>query len=124
MATPGGGDGDWAAVGIPHGPMRKRFERLAMSPGAAEQAMRINLAIDVRHVFPVVRTPTLVLHSAEDPVVSPEHGRYLADRIRGAKYVEVPGIDHFAWGTPAVANEVEQFLTGTRHHREEVERVS
>jgi class 3 adenylate cyclase/predicted esterase len=101
----------------------KRFERLAMSPGAAEQAMRINLAIDVRHVLPVVRTPTLVLHTAEDPVVAPEHGRYLAERIRGAKYVEVPGIDHFAWGTPTVANEVEQFLTGTRHHLEEVERV-
>lgn len=101
----------------------KRFERLGLSPGAAAEAMRINLAIDVRDVLPVVRTPTLVLHAAEDPIVPPEHGRHLAERIPGAKYVEVPGIDHFAWGNPAVANEVEQFLTGTQHDLEELERV-
>jgi hypothetical protein len=43
--------------------------------------------------------------------------RYLAERIRGAKYVELPGTDHFPWvgDTEAVLGEVEEFLTGVGH---------
>ena len=88
-----------------------RCERLAMSPGAALDGMRWVVEIDARHVLPVIRVPTLVLHATADSVISPDHGRYMAQRIGGARYVELPGEDHFAWTTgDAVTDEVEEFL--------------
>ena len=47
-------------------------------------------ATDVRAVLPAIRVPTLVIARAESPV-PPEHGRYLAEHIPGARYVELPG---------------------------------
>jgi class 3 adenylate cyclase len=92
-----------------------RCERLAMSPGAAADGMRWLIEIDARDVLPVVRVPTLVLHAADDQAVPAAMGRYMADHIDGARYVEFAGTDHFAWvNGDAVADEVEEFLTGTR----------
>jgi class 3 adenylate cyclase len=44
-------------------------------------------------------------------------GRYLAEHIPGAKYVELPGVDHANWvgDQDAILDEVEEFLTGVRH---------
>jgi hypothetical protein len=53
----------------------------------------MNLAIDVRHVVPAVRVPTLILPCAGDERVSVSNSRYLAERIAGSKYVELPGAD-------------------------------
>lgn len=92
-----------------------RCERLAMSPGAALDGMRWIVDIDARHVLPVIRIPTLVLHAAGDSQVPVAFGRYMAERIDGAKYIELPGADHFAWTIgDAVVAEVEEFLTGSR----------
>src|SRR5262249_21236192 len=46
-----------------------------------------------------------------------EGGRYLAQRTPGAKYVELPGEDHFPWvgDADAILDEIEEFLTGVRH---------
>lgn len=41
-----------------------------------------------------IAAPTLVLHGDEDAVVAPENGRLLADRIPGARLVELPGHGH------------------------------
>jgi class 3 adenylate cyclase len=75
--------------------------------------------IDVRHALPLVSAPTLVLHRAHDEVVRPTMGRYIAEHISGARYVEVPGADHLMWtqGTDAVLDEIEEFITGTRQAR-------
>ena len=51
--------------------------------------------IDVRDVLPVIRVPTLVIHRSGDRVIPVESGRYLAEHIPDAKYVELPGKDHF-----------------------------
>jgi class 3 adenylate cyclase len=71
---------------------------------------------DIRHVLPVVRVPTLVIHRSGNIWMTPEHGRYLADNIDGARYVEVPGDDHVPYlgDSEAIAAEIEEFLTGTR----------
>jgi pimeloyl-ACP methyl ester carboxylesterase len=93
-----------------------RHERLGASPGAAMALMRMNSEIDVRHVLPAIRVPTLVLHRAGDVTVDVEAGRYQAAHIPGARYVELPGIDHlpFVRDAEAVLEEIEEFLTGVR----------
>ena len=74
-----------------------RFERLAVSPGAARVLLQIAFDSDVRHVLPSIRVPTLVLHRSGDPAIHVDGARYMAERIAGAKYVELPGGDHFPW---------------------------
>ena len=64
------------------------------SPGAAEVLMRMAHDIDVRHVLPAIRVPTLILHSAGDRICHVENARYLARTIPGARFVELPGADH------------------------------
>jgi class 3 adenylate cyclase len=93
-----------------------RFERLAASPGAVLDIMRMNAETDVRHALPAVQAPTLVLHRTEDFTVPVEVGRYLARNIDGARYVELPGSDHTIWlgETEGVLAEVQEFLTGDR----------
>ncbi|MEO5845728.1 MAG: adenylate/guanylate cyclase domain-containing protein [Caldimonas sp.] len=94
-----------------------RFQRLASSPGAAVAVMRMVYEIDTRSILPAVRVPTLVMHSSEDRMVPVELARYLAERIPGAKYVELPGSDHFFFSGDADAylDQIEEFLTGERH---------
>jgi pimeloyl-ACP methyl ester carboxylesterase/DNA-binding CsgD family transcriptional regulator len=93
-----------------------RFERLGTSPAGAVDLARMNSQIDVRGILPQVRVPTLVIHRARDARVNVDAGRYLAAHIAGARYVEVPGVDHPVWvgDTDRVVDEVEEFLTGVR----------
>jgi pimeloyl-ACP methyl ester carboxylesterase len=74
-----------------------RFERLGASPSAVLALFRMNNDIDIRHVAPAIRVPTLILHRTGDTRVSVEAGRFLGSTIPGAKYVELPGIDHVLW---------------------------
>jgi pimeloyl-ACP methyl ester carboxylesterase len=88
-----------------------RLERLAASPGAAATLARMNGEIDVRHVLPSVSVPTLVLHRSGDSAVVVEEGRYIAERISGAKYVELDGADHWPWlgDADVVLEEMQEF---------------
>ena len=78
---------------------------------------RMNGEIDVRHVMPTIRVPTLILHCAGDPALDIGGARYMAQQIPQARLIELPGSDHFPWLTnaDAVLGEIEEFLTGTRH---------
>jgi pimeloyl-ACP methyl ester carboxylesterase len=93
------------------------WERAGASPGAALALLRMNMEIDARHVLPSIRVPTLVIHRTDDRAVKVEQGRCIAERIPGAKYVELTGSDHAPWAGDADAflGEVEEFLTGVRH---------
>ncbi len=93
------------------------YLRMGASPGAALALTKMNADIDVRHVLPSVRVPTLVLHRSHDQCLVVEEGRYLASRIPGARMVELPGEDHlpFVGDQDALLDEVEDFLTGSRH---------
>lgn len=95
----------------------KRFERFGASPAAAAELFRMAADIDVRHLLPVIRVPTLILHRTGDMLIPVEGARYMAERIRSAKYVELPGNDHFLMvgDQDAIIDEIEEFLTGTKH---------
>ena len=92
------------------------YLRRSASPGAAVALMRMNTQLDVRDVLPTIQAPTLVLHRAHDRDASVEEGRWIAARIPGAKFVELPGDAHILWAgdTEAVVDEIEEFLTGVR----------
>lgn len=52
------------------------------------------MATDVREVLPVISAPALVIHQRGDPFVRVENGRYLAQHIPGAAFVELDGDEH------------------------------
>jgi pimeloyl-ACP methyl ester carboxylesterase len=91
-----------------------RLERLAASPGTAALMLPLVAEMDVRALLPAVRVPTLVVQHADDPVIPPEWGKDVADRIPDAKYVELPGrnIFHFVEPWRASFQEIAEFLTG------------
>ena len=94
----------------------RSMQRLAASPGAAMALMSSYMDIDVRPALQLVHAPTLVVHRIGDRMVPIAHGRYLAEHIRGARLVELPGTDHFWWteDTDRILGEAEEFLTGAR----------
>jgi pimeloyl-ACP methyl ester carboxylesterase len=93
-----------------------RIERSAASPGMVQQLFEMFLDIDVRAVLPTIHVPTLVIHRRGDRAVNRRAGEELAAHIPGARYVELPGIDHLPWAgdAEAVLGEIEEFLTGAR----------
>jgi class 3 adenylate cyclase len=95
------------------------FERAAASPTMVLALDRFNTEVDVTQVLPVIGVPTLVLHRTDD-LVPVELGRYLAEHVPGARFVELAGNDHMPWvgDSDAVLDEVEQFLTGGRRGAE------
>jgi class 3 adenylate cyclase len=93
-----------------------RFERNASAPGNTQAYIRTHSRDDVRAVLAAIRIPTLVLQRSGDRFRDSRNGRYLADHIPGATYVELPGDDHLAFlgDRGALADEIEAFLTGVR----------
>ena len=94
-----------------------QLERASASPGSILALLRANYELDVRHLLPSVRVPTLILHRAGDALIPVAAGRYLAEYIPGARYVEIPGIDHLVLDNETqdvIADEIEEFLTGVR----------
>lgn len=81
-----------------------RIARYGAGPAAMEALDRLNVSIDVREVLSVISAPTLVVHQRADPWVRVEHGRYLAEHIPGAAYVELDGAEHIA--TAPVARQI------------------
>jgi class 3 adenylate cyclase len=100
-------------------------ERLTIGPGGAVTELRREMETDLTHVLSAINVPTLVLHRTKDPSQSVRSGRYLASKIPGARLVELPGEDSLAWVGEAdtVADEIEEFLTGTRRKAPSVDRA-
>jgi pimeloyl-ACP methyl ester carboxylesterase len=96
------------------------YLRMGASPGAAVALTQMNAEIDVRNVLPSIRVPSLVIHRTDDQCLKVEEGRFVAERIPGAKFVEFPGNDHlpFAGDQDVILDEMEEFLTGVRHRVE------
>ncbi len=93
-----------------------RMQRLAASPGEARIITRAMVDLDVRHLLPRIRVPTLIMHRPNERVWDVRHSRYLAENIQNARYVELEGIDSFPFvgDSDAIVEEVEEFLTGVR----------
>ncbi|HWX23409.1 MAG TPA: alpha/beta fold hydrolase [Vicinamibacteria bacterium] len=93
------------------------YLRRSASPGAALALARMNTEIDIRHVLPAIRVPTLIVHRTGDLDIDVGGSRYMARQIPGARYVELPGSDHLPWvgDQDAILEAVEGFLQNARH---------
>ena len=93
----------------------RRLGRAGVSPAGARDLILMNSQADVRELLPSVQCPTLVLHRTGDLDARVEEGRYIAERIPGARFVELAGEDHIPGIDPdQIVDEVEEFLTGSR----------
>ncbi|MCZ6682530.1 MAG: adenylate/guanylate cyclase domain-containing protein [Planctomycetota bacterium] len=89
--------------------------RAAASPGAARALIEMNSLVDVRDVLPAIHVPTLVLHRRGDRDSLVDEGRYIADHIKDAIFIELEGNDHFVAIDPdQILDPVELFVTGKR----------
>lgn len=90
------------------------YLRRSASPRAALALTEMNTEIDIRKILPSIRVPTLVLHRAGDRLCAVDGGRFVAARIPGATFVELPGIDHlpFVGDIDALLDPIEEFFTG------------
>jgi class 3 adenylate cyclase/pimeloyl-ACP methyl ester carboxylesterase len=100
-----------------------RMIRSSATPKTAAAQYAVTLRSDLRQVLPLVQLPTLVMHSTDNPLIPPSFGRYLAEHIKGAQFVELPGGDLGMMPIMyRVSDEIAEFLTGVRPV-DEVERI-
>jgi len=92
-----------------------QLARRSISPGALMRQFLDN-AIDVSALLPLVQAPTIVMHGRDEQFIRVEHGRWLAERIPAARFIEMSGGDHLPYAAmgDAVADEIEEFVTGAR----------
>jgi pimeloyl-ACP methyl ester carboxylesterase len=96
-----------------------RLQLMAGNPRTIEAHMRVAFGSDMRPIVQTIRVPTLVIHRRDDRAVHVNQGRYLAEHIPGAKYVELAGVDHLPWvGADDILAEIEEFVTGVRPNPE------
>lgn len=109
---------------VEYGKRVATYLRRSASPGAAVSLLKMNTNIDVRHLLPIIKAPTLVMHRVGDRDASIEEGRYIAARIPGARFLELSGDDHLPWigDGDGVADEIAEFVTGARLPRD-IDRV-
>jgi DNA-binding SARP family transcriptional activator/pimeloyl-ACP methyl ester carboxylesterase len=88
------------------------YQRAGASPSAAAELNRMNLSIDARSLLGEIRVPTLVLSRRGDRVGPPQAGRYIAEHVEGARFVELDGNDHLLWlgDREALCAEIERFV--------------
>jgi class 3 adenylate cyclase len=93
-----------------------RYERASISRRNFVPFTRLTTTMDIRHVLPSIYAPTLVVHARGDRAVQILSGRYLAEHIVGARFVELPTDDHAVWfgARDTYLDAMQQFLTGTR----------
>jgi class 3 adenylate cyclase len=93
-----------------------RSQRLGLRPDQVAAWMLSSTRLDVRALLPTLAVPTLVLHREGNAFIRVGAGRYMAEQITGAKYVELSGADHtfFVGDADALLDELEEFVTGTR----------
>ena len=92
------------------------YFRRSASPGAAVTLLKMNTQIDISSILPAIHVPTLVLNRSGDRDCNVEEGRWVASRIPGARFKELPGDDHLPWvgDQDSITSEIQEFLTGVR----------
>ncbi len=90
------------------------YLRRSASPADALALARMNTYIDIRDILPAIHVPTLLIHRRGDRHIRVENSRYMAEQIKGSKFVELAGDDHLPWvgDQDGILNEIEIFLTG------------
>lgn len=90
-----------------------RYQQLSASPAAAMRFLWAALEADVRHLLPDIAVPTLVVHADGDVIVPAAFGRYVAERVRGAEFVELHSDVHLICVSDVIdqlADAVEGFI--------------
>jgi class 3 adenylate cyclase/pimeloyl-ACP methyl ester carboxylesterase len=95
------GKGNFAALAGPKGGFNSetqlllgKMERMASSPSGVKKFMAANSLIDVRPILTDVKQNTLVIQRRHDQMVRRGNGRYFADNIVNATYLELPTSSH------------------------------
>lgn len=103
-----------------------QFQRLAASPRDVRRGMSAYASMDVRPALPAISAPTLVIHRKGDLMVPVALGRFVADNIEGAEYLELDGSDHFIFTENAgmIIGAIEEFLTGAQSSPEPTRRLA
>jgi pimeloyl-ACP methyl ester carboxylesterase len=103
-----------------------RYERASLSRSKVVPFSRINAELDIRHVLPSIYAPTLVMHARGDRLIPFRSGRYLADHIVGARFLELPTNDHAPWfgAREAYLDAMQEFLTGTRPNADHSRKIA
>lgn len=92
-----------------------RLERSANGPRRAVRRQEWVFSIDVRDVLPSIVAPTLVIQNRDDQYALAGHGRFLAERITGAEWCDLPGADHSPFASAqadVLIDAIEEFITG------------
>ena len=104
-----------------------RFQRQSATRADIRRQLESLFELDATSHLADIKAPTLVMNAAGDPVIPAAAGRYLAERIPGARFVEVPGDDHFVEATPhwqEICNLWLKFITGIEATRRAERRVA
>ncbi len=101
------------------------YMRNAASPGAVAAFSAMNRSIDVRAALPAIHVPTLVMARDDDPDFVPGETRWIADQIRGARFVSFPGDEHYIFlgDQDALLSEIERFVAEVRGQEADLDRV-
>jgi class 3 adenylate cyclase/pimeloyl-ACP methyl ester carboxylesterase len=100
-----------------------RVERFAGTPRMAVSKAQTIYELDLRNVLPLVTVPTLVVHARDNVYIPIAHGRYLADHIEGARFVELDSSEHWPVAESGLLGTIEEFVTGSRRVVEDADRV-
>jgi pimeloyl-ACP methyl ester carboxylesterase/class 3 adenylate cyclase len=93
-----------------------KYQRMSASPGRSAAMARLIFQIDARRVLGAIHVPTLVVHRRDYRFFPVEMGRYVAEHIAGAKFIEVPGADGFVYlgDAASILDPIEEFVTGAK----------
>jgi class 3 adenylate cyclase len=75
----------------------RAYERAAMDRRDFVPYSALNAELDIRHILGAVQAPTIVLHARGDRLIPVRSGRFLADNIAGARFIELSTRDHSIW---------------------------
>lgn len=92
------------------------YFRSGASPSAALVLTKMNTQVDIIDILSSIKVPTLIMQRTNDIDVKIEEGRFIAERIEGAKFVEFTGNDHLFWAgnTNEILNEMKDFLSSMK----------
>ena len=90
-----------------------RFERLGASPAAVTAVLEMAAETDVSDIVSSIKVPTLVIHCKDDTLIPIDCGRFLAQNIPDARFIQLPGQDHLFFIYEGIGDCIEEFLTGS-----------
>ncbi len=88
------------------------YFRSGASPSAAMVLTKMNTQVDITHILSAIKVPALIMQRSHDIDVKIEEGRFIADRIPDAEFIELEGNDHLFWvgDTESILSRIRAFI--------------